>query len=70
MPATLRFLSGWLNGEMLVISTNSPDLTQFCKVLPRGRLVASPTGGWAIKGTLTAKMSLEKKHLTFYDGQV
>ena len=24
----------------------------------------------AIKGTLTAKMSLEKKHLTFLDGQV
>ena len=42
-PATLRFLSGWLNGEMLVICTNSPDLTQFCKVVPRGRLVASPT---------------------------
>ena len=42
-PATLRFLRGGLNGEMLEICTNSPDLTQFCKVVPRGRLVASPT---------------------------
>ena len=49
MPsAAFWFLSGWLNGEMLVIYTNSPDLTQFCKVVPRGRLVASPTGGQAI----------------------
>ena len=29
-----------------------------------------PYRGWSIKGTLTAKMSLVKKHLTFCDGQV
>ena len=47
MPATLRFLSGWLNGEMLAICTNLPDLTQFCKVVPPGRLIASPTKAFA-----------------------
>ena len=30
MPATLRFLSGWLNGEMLAICTNSPEPVPFC----------------------------------------
>ena len=44
-PARLRLLSGWLNGEMLGICTNSPEPVCFFRVVPRGRLVASPTGG-------------------------
>ena len=43
MPATLQFLSDWLNGEMLVICTNSPEPVPFCRVVLRGSLIASPT---------------------------
>ena len=47
-PARVCFLSGWLDGEMLIICTNSPEPIPFFGVVPPGRLVASPTVGRAI----------------------
>ena len=46
-PATLWFLSGWLNGKMLLICTNSPEPALFCRVVLPGRLIASPTKAFA-----------------------
>ena len=47
MPATLRFFEWLVEWRNVGNCTNSPDLTQFCKVVPRRRLVASPTKAFA-----------------------
>ena len=68
-PAALRFLSGWSNSTMLVICTNSPEPPRFCLVVPRGRLIASPTKGFAKTSPTNTSLRMRKDTPWSYNNQ-